>query len=69
MRNHLLFGLSVMVLLAASCDRSGMDAGTPLGEGDRAPSFTLPSVVWGKETRSRRGEPDRLEGLIAGLPG
>jgi hypothetical protein len=45
-RHRVLFVLSALVLLAASCDGNG--TGPPaLAEGDPAPAFTLPSVSGG----------------------
>jgi hypothetical protein len=46
-RHRVLFALSVLLLLAGACDGKGTDAGA-LAEGDRAPTFTLPSASGGK---------------------
>jgi cytochrome oxidase Cu insertion factor (SCO1/SenC/PrrC family) len=46
-RHRVVFALSALVLLAASCDGNGTDA-PALAEGDPAPTFTLPSASGGK---------------------
>jgi cytochrome oxidase Cu insertion factor (SCO1/SenC/PrrC family) len=42
-RHRALLALSILFLVAASCDRGGTNFDAP-GEGDRAPTFTLPSA-------------------------
>lgn len=44
MRSRVLFLLSVLFLVASSCEGSGTEADA-LAEGDPAPGFTLPSVA------------------------
>jgi hypothetical protein len=44
---RLPFPLAALILVAASCGGTGTEGAGPLSEGDRAPSFTLPSASGG----------------------